>query len=89
MAKVGGDNEKVGRVCQVLAEQLPIFKFLILTQGTYKHGDDAKFVFVAAKKHTMELPVWAQEEHLIEQWRLMEIPIHSLLTEGPFGRNIV
>lgn len=49
MAKVGGDNEKVGRVCQVLAEQLPIFKFFILAQGTYKHGDDAKFVFVAAK----------------------------------------
>lgn len=47
VAEVRGDNEKVGGVCQVLAEQFPIFQFPGLAQGSHKHGDDAKLVFVA------------------------------------------
>lgn len=48
VAEVRRDNEKVGRVCQVLAEQPPIFLLLRLTQGAHKHRDDAKLIFVAA-----------------------------------------
>lgn len=48
VAEVRGDNEEVGRVCQILAEQLPVLLFLRFTQRTHKHRDDAKLVFVAA-----------------------------------------
>lgn len=48
VAEVRWDNEEVGRVCQILAEQLPIFLFLRFTQRTHKDRDDAKLVFVAA-----------------------------------------
>lgn len=76
VAKVRWDNEKVGRVCQVLAEQLPIFKFLILTQGTHKHRDDAKLVFVAAERDyriKSISAVTASRFHSSLQWAMMEI----------------
>lgn len=58
VAKVRWDNEEVWRVRQVLAEKLPVFNFLVLTQGTHKHGDDAKFVFAAAKKEKKKITEW-------------------------------
>lgn len=48
MAEVRWDDEKVRRVCQVFAKQLPILLFLWLTQRTHQHRHDAKLVFVAA-----------------------------------------
>lgn len=50
MAKVGWDNEEVWGVSQVLAEQFSVLNLLILTQGTHKHGDNAKFIFAATQK---------------------------------------
>lgn len=49
VTKVGGDDKKVGRVCQVFAEQFPIFVLLVFTQSTHEDGDDTKVVFTAAK----------------------------------------
>lgn len=48
MAEVRWDDEKVRRVCQVFAEQFPIFLFFWLTKRTHQHRHDAKLVFVAA-----------------------------------------
>lgn len=55
MAEVRGDNEEVGRVCQVLAEQFPIFVLLIFTQSSHEDGDDTKVVFTAAESHQFPL----------------------------------
>lgn len=47
VAEVRRDDEEVGRVCQVFAEQLPVLLFFRLTQRAHKHRDDAELVFVA------------------------------------------
>lgn len=49
MAEVGRDNEKVGRVRQVFAEQFPIFVLLVFAQSAHEDGDDAEVVLTAAK----------------------------------------
>lgn len=49
VAKVGRDDKKVGRVCQVFAQQFPIFVLLVFTQSAHEDGDDTKVVFTAAK----------------------------------------
>lgn len=55
VAEVGWDNEKVGRVCEVLAEQLPVLLFLGLAQSAYKHGHDAELIFVAEKNWNLSV----------------------------------
>lgn len=49
VAEVRRDYEKVRRICQVFAEQPPIFLLLRLTQSTHKHRNNAELIFVAAK----------------------------------------
>lgn len=49
VTKVGRDDEEVGRVCQVFAEQFPIFVLLVFAQSAHEDGDDTKVVFTAAK----------------------------------------
>lgn len=56
MTKVGGDDEQVGRVGQVLAEQLPVFVLLVFTQSAHQDGHDAEVVFTAAKSDRLVLP---------------------------------
>lgn len=56
VTKVGRDDEKVGRVCQVFAEQFPIFVLLVFTQSAHEDGDDTKVVFTAAKSDQLVLP---------------------------------
>lgn len=56
VTKVGRDNEKVGRVCQVFAQQFPIFVLLVFTQSAHKDGDDTKVVFTTAKSDQLVLP---------------------------------
>lgn len=89
VAEVGWDNEKVGRVCQVFAEQLPIFLFLGLTQGAHKHRNDAKLVFVAATSDywinnlsTITAPHWQYSV----QWAWVEIK--SALIQFYFPQSI-
>lgn len=55
VAKVRRDDEEVGWVCQILAEQFSILLFLTLTQGSHEHGDDAKLVFVAAQDRNQSI----------------------------------
>lgn len=56
VTKVGRDDEKVGRVRQVFAEQLPIFMLLVFAQSAHEDGDDTKVVFTAAKPDRLVLP---------------------------------
>lgn len=56
VTKVRRDDEKVGRVRQVFAEQFPIFMLLVFTQSAHEDGDDTKVVFTAAKPDQLVLP---------------------------------
>lgn len=75
VAEVRRDNEKVGRVGQVLAEQLPIFLLLRLTQGTHEHRDDAKLVFVAGTSNDSIYlsAITAPHCHNSAKWEWMKI----------------
>lgn len=56
VTKVGRDDEKVGRVGQVFAEQLPILVLLVFTQSAHQDGDDTEVVFTAATSDHLVLP---------------------------------